>query len=406
MRRCSSAMSSQRRRETASLRGSTPGSTARSGTTRSRSGSTDAMDSTWSACSAGHPNWMLDSDRDGPLPHWRALERAMQRWHFSAHRHVPRRLRRDDGARVLCARPLERPAARRRPVSRRCAAPGPSRRRPRGELGPHGRQGSDLAVLRPVHRPEPGHGRRPAPLSRHRPRAGTRDGMASDRHLQALSSARRLRGSPPAIRARPGPAARALHGQYADERSVRGPLRRAPAVLVGRVRARALPAPLSSASARPRVARALRRGRAGDPACYVQEPSYTDLEELTVLLQHGDAVVCNAGTILLDALVNERPVVCVLYDEGAPPGESWAAKNVVGEHYRELAGSGRLLHGRELRRGGRGHRAGARTTPASSPMRAVGQSARSSVRSTEGPPSGSWTRSKKSQEADEQARGF
>ena len=25
---------------------------------------------------------------------------------------------------------------------------------------------------------------------------------------------------------------------------------------------------------------------------------------------------------------------------GAPPGESWAAKNVVGEHYRELAGSG------------------------------------------------------------------
>ena len=35
--------------------------------------------------------------------------------------------------------------------------------------------------------------------------------------------------------------------------------------------------------------------------------------------------------------MNERPVVCVLYDEGAPPGESWAAKNVVGEHYRELA---------------------------------------------------------------------
>jgi hypothetical protein len=30
----------------------------------------------------------------------------------------------------------------------------------------------------------------------------------------------------------------------------------------------------------------------------------------------------------------------VLYDEGAPPGESWAAKNVIGEHYRELAASG------------------------------------------------------------------
>jgi hypothetical protein len=35
--------------------------------------------------------------------------------------------------------------------------------------------------------------------------------------------------------------------------------------------------------------------------------------------------------------------VCVLYDEGAPPGESWAAKNVIGEHYKELAGSGAFV---------------------------------------------------------------
>jgi hypothetical protein len=68
----------------------------------------------------------------------------------------------------------------------------------------------------------------------------------------------------------------------------------------------------------------------------VQEPSFTDLETLSVLLQHGDVVVSNAGTILLDALVNDRPAVCVLYDEGAPPGESWAWKNVSGEHYRAL----------------------------------------------------------------------
>lgn len=68
----------------------------------------------------------------------------------------------------------------------------------------------------------------------------------------------------------------------------------------------------------------------------VQEPSFTDLEALAVLLQHGDVVVSNAGTILLDALVNDRPAVCVLYDEGAPPGESWAWKNVSGEHYRSL----------------------------------------------------------------------
>jgi hypothetical protein len=68
----------------------------------------------------------------------------------------------------------------------------------------------------------------------------------------------------------------------------------------------------------------------------VQEPSFTDLERLAVLLQHGDCVVANAGTILLDALVNDKPTVCVLYDEGAPPGESWALKNVSGLHYRAL----------------------------------------------------------------------
>jgi CDP-glycerol glycerophosphotransferase (TagB/SpsB family) len=68
----------------------------------------------------------------------------------------------------------------------------------------------------------------------------------------------------------------------------------------------------------------------------VQEPSFTDFGTLAVLLEHGDAVVSNAGTILLDALVNDRPTICVLYDEGAPSGESWALKNVSGEHYRQL----------------------------------------------------------------------
>ena len=80
--------------------------------------------------------------------------------------------------------------------------------------------------------------------------------------------------------------------------------------------------------------------RRGHEGVVVQEASYTDLEDLATLLQHVDVVVCNAGTILLDALVGDRPAVCVLYDEGAPPGESWAAKNVVGKHYEELAESG------------------------------------------------------------------
>ena len=82
---------------------------------------------------------------------------------------------------------------------------------------------------------------------------------------------------------------------------------------------------------------------AGHEGVVVQEASYTDLQDLATLLQHVDVVVCNAGTILLDALVGDRPAVCVLYDEGAPPGESWAAKNVVGKHYEELAASGAFL---------------------------------------------------------------
>ena len=79
---------------------------------------------------------------------------------------------------------------------------------------------------------------------------------------------------------------------------------------------------------------------AGHEGIVVQAASYTDLHDLATLLQHVDVVVCNAGTILLDALVGDRPAVCVLYDEGAPPGESWAVKNVVGAHYEELAASG------------------------------------------------------------------
>ena len=77
----------------------------------------------------------------------------------------------------------------------------------------------------------------------------------------------------------------------------------------------------------------------GREGAHVQEPSYTDIEDLALLLQHGACVVSNAGTILLDSIVNDRPAVCVLYDEGAPPDESWAVKNVGGEHYKKLVES-------------------------------------------------------------------
>ena len=68
----------------------------------------------------------------------------------------------------------------------------------------------------------------------------------------------------------------------------------------------------------------------------VQEPSYTDMEILATLLQHVGCVVANAGTILVDSVVSDRPAVCVLYDEGALGGERHAELNVTGQHYDEL----------------------------------------------------------------------
>lgn len=78
------------------------------------------------------------------------------------------------------------------------------------------------------------------------------------------------------------------------------------------------------------------------PGAAVQEASYTDLGDLATLLQHVGCVVANGGTILLDGVVNDRPSVCITFDEGAPPGERWADLNLGGEHYRELIDSDAL----------------------------------------------------------------
>jgi hypothetical protein len=58
--------------------------------------------------------------------------------------------------------------------------------------------------------------------------------------------------------------------------------------------------------------------------------------------------VANAGTILLDSLVNDRPAVCVLYDEGVPAGERHAELNVTGAHYAELLHSDAFLRARDF----------------------------------------------------------
>ena len=64
----------------------------------------------------GHPNWMLDTNRDSRLPHRPRVERAMERWFFSPRRHVPAAVARGDEARLLGPPALERAAHERRAV--------------------------------------------------------------------------------------------------------------------------------------------------------------------------------------------------------------------------------------------------------------------------------------------------
>lgn len=287
----------------------------------------------------GHPNWMLDTDRDGPVPHWPVLERAMERWFFSPRRHVPRRLleemRRDCSGLVLSnvqpASALPFLAAARRlrlPVVAHVASW--DHTVGKGVISPH----CDLYVvqnrvmeddLRRYHGIEPARVRvtgwpQTDLFHRRRPRA----------EYEALVRGYGLDpGRPLVLVAGNTPSNAPYEGRFVQR------------LVEWRADAAAeRPQLLFRPHPRDRQWRERFDAALGLEGVAVQEASYTDLEALATLLQHADAVVCNAGTILLDALVGDRPAVCVLYDEGAPPGESWAAKNVIGEHYEELAASG------------------------------------------------------------------
>jgi len=287
----------------------------------------------------GHPNWMLDSARVGPLPQWAFLEGSMERWHFSPRRHVPPRLleaMRSDCSGLVLSNVQPRSAVPFLAAARRLSLPVVAHVASwdhtvgKGVISPS----CDLYIvqnqvmaddLRRYH----GIGSERVVVTgwpqtdvflRERPRDEyeallRRFGLDPDRPLVLVM------GNTP------------TNAPYEDrfvERLVSWWTENA------RDRFQLLFRP----HPRDRDWRERFAAASGREGIFVQEPSYTDLEDLTTLLQHGDAVVCNAGTILLDALVNGRPSVCVLYDEGAPPGKSWAAKNVIGEHYRELADSG------------------------------------------------------------------
>ena len=287
----------------------------------------------------GHPNWMLDSDRDGPLPRWPRLERGMERWFFSPRRHVPRRLletmRRDCSGLVLSnvqpasAAPFLAAARRLRlPVVAHVASW--DHTLGKGVISPH----CDLYLvqnrlmeddLRRYHGIGPERVRvtgwpQTDLLHRRRPR-DEYDGLLRGFGLDPALPVVLVAGNTPSNAPYEGLFVERLVGWWRNRGG-------APFQLLFR------PHP------RDRQWRERFAAAAGHEGVVVQEASYTDLQDLATLLQHVDVVVCNAGTILLDALVGDRPAVCVLYDEGAPPGESWAAKNVVGKHYEELAASG------------------------------------------------------------------
>jgi hypothetical protein len=287
----------------------------------------------------GHPNWMLDSSREGRLPHWVPLERAMEGWFFSARRHVPRHLldamRRECAALVVAnvqplsvvpyltaARRLDLPVVAyvaswdhtvgKGVISPHCARYVVQNRVMEDDLGRyHGIDSSRVVVT--------GWPQTDV-FARERPRADY-DALLRRYGLEPARPLVLVMGNTPTNAPYEGRFVERLVGWWRE-----GPRERFQLLF--------RPHP------RDREWRERFRAASDVAGVHLQEPSFTDLEELATLLRHADAVVANAGTILLDALVNDRPAVCVLYDEGAPPGESWAAKNVVGKHYEDLAASG------------------------------------------------------------------
>jgi hypothetical protein len=286
----------------------------------------------------GHPNWMLDSDRDSALPHSPRVEQMMERWHFNRRRYVPhelyRRMRDECGALVLSnvqphtavpflvgARRLGLPIVAhvaswdhtvgKGVIASFCDVYVVQNEAMREDLARYHGIGLDRVVVTGW------------PQTDLYARARGRDEYERLLASLRLDPARKLvvvMGNTPA------------NTPYED-RFVQRMVEWWKALGDDR------PALLFRPHPRDREWRQRFRAALETDGVAVQEASFTDFEALAVLLKHCDCVVANAGTILLDALVNDRPSVCVLYDEGAPPGESHALQNVLGEHYRELASS-------------------------------------------------------------------
>lgn len=287
----------------------------------------------------GHRNWFLDPTRSGPLPRVESLDRVMTRWHYSPRRYVSStlvaRMRRECGGLVLsnlqakgsvpfllAARRLRLPvvgyvASWDHTVGKGIVSPHVQRYVVQNE--------TMLEDLRRYHGIEP---ERIAVTGW--PQTDVFSARRPRERYEALVTGLGLDAARPVV-------------LYAGNTPTNAPYE---GNLVRRLvdwwranGARAQFSLLFRPHPRDDDVAARYAAAAGQDGAAVQQPSYADIEDLATLLQHVDCVVANAGTILLEALVNDRPAVCVTFDEGAPPGERWAELNLGGEHYRQLAQS-------------------------------------------------------------------
>ena len=286
----------------------------------------------------GHPNWMLDSDRDSALPRWPGVERVMERWHFGRHRYVPhelyRRMQAECGVLVLSnvqphaavpflvgARRLGLPTVAhvaswdhtvgKGVIASFCDSYVVQNDAMRDDLVRYHEIPEERIVVTGWPQTDI--------YARRRPRE----------EYESLLRSFGLDPTRPLVAVMGNTPSNTPFEDRFVERVVEW------WIASGEDR----PSLLFRPHPRDREWRERFRAAVATDGIAVQEANYTDFEQLATLLQHCSCVVANAGTILLDALVNDRPSVCVLYDEGAPPGESHALKNLIGEHYRELAES-------------------------------------------------------------------
>ena len=198
------------------------------------------------------------------------------------------------------------------------------------------------AVISPycdaLHRPEPGDGGRSAPFSRDRAGAGRVAGWPQTDLFQRGRSRAEYERCCADTGSILGSSARAGHREHADERALRGALRRAARLVVGEGRAGRLQLlfrPIRGTG----VGGALRRtrGRAGRPPCRSPATPTSSRSRRSSSTRTPSSATRGRSCWTRSSATARPSASCTT--RVRRPGV-WAAKNVVGEHYQELATSG------------------------------------------------------------------